>query len=250
MPRFLTSAEAKDAYLPVGQLSASLSLTDDLTLVGFWQYQWEETLLNPVGDFFGSDYFGPGAQFYRLAPGVIGNLPDQSFRVVNYAGEVEPDDDGQWGLGLRYQLNVNTEVGLYHYRYHDRVAALFFDFTGDTQYSSLKNVGRGTGAGNAPAFQLGYFDDIALQDTEVLAQESLTTLDSSGVFTFAPGQFDPDRDFLLDNELRQKRAQQNRAARAKLAEQAQLVNTEEFPGQRLVRENFETALVIKVTAER
>ena len=30
------------------------------------------------------------------------------------------------------------------------------------------------------------------------------------VVTFAPGRFDPDRDFLLDNELRQKLAQQNR----------------------------------------
>ncbi len=154
--------EAKDAYLPVGQVSASFSLTDDLTLVGFWQYQWEETLLSPVGDFFGNDYFGPGAQFYRLASGVVDRLPDQSFRVANYAGEVEPGDDGQWGLGLRYQLSQDTEVGLYHYRYHDRVAALFFDFTGNTRYSSLAGVGRGTGAGNAPAYQLGYFDDIAL----------------------------------------------------------------------------------------
>ena len=34
------------------------------------------------------------------------------------------------------------------------------------------------------------------------------------VFTFAPGQFDPDRDFLLDNELRQKAAQQNRDEQA------------------------------------
>jgi hypothetical protein len=30
------------------------------------------------------------------------------------------------------------------------------------------------------------------------------------VFTFAPGRFDPDSDFLLDNDLRQKAAQQNR----------------------------------------
>ena len=42
--------EAKDAYLPVGQVSASFTLTDELTLVGFWQYKWEETLLSPVGD--------------------------------------------------------------------------------------------------------------------------------------------------------------------------------------------------------
>jgi len=34
------------------------------------------------------------------------------------------------------------------------------------------------------------------------------------IFTFAPGGFDPDRDFLLDNDFRQKLVQQNRAAQA------------------------------------
>ena len=75
--------EAKESYLPVGQLSASLGLTDSLTVTGYYQYKWEKSRLNPVGDYFGSDYFGPGAQFYRLAPGAIGSLPDRSFAVAN-----------------------------------------------------------------------------------------------------------------------------------------------------------------------
>lgn len=74
--------EAKDAYLPVGQVSGSWSVNEDLALLGFYQYKWEETLLNPVGDYFGSDTFGPGAEFYRLAPGIIENLPDPQFRAV------------------------------------------------------------------------------------------------------------------------------------------------------------------------
>ena len=37
----------------------------------------------------------------RLAPGVISTLPDNSFRVANFAGEIKPRDSGQWGLGLR-----------------------------------------------------------------------------------------------------------------------------------------------------
>ncbi|MBS0467131.1 MAG: DUF1302 family protein, partial [Proteobacteria bacterium] len=154
--------EAKEAYLPVPQLSASLGLNDALTVTGYYQFKWRETRLNPVGDFFGSDYFGPGAQFMRLAPGVITSLPDHSFRVANFAGEIKPKDSGQWGLGLRYQVTDATELGLYHYRYHDRVGAMFFDFTGATNYSSFGRFGAQASPGSTPYYKLAYFNDIKL----------------------------------------------------------------------------------------
>lgn len=154
--------EAKDSYLPVGQVSASWSLNEDLALVGYYQYEWEKTQLNPVGDYFGSDTFGPGAEFYRLAPGVIANLPDQSFTAVNYAGELKPRDSGQWGLGVRYRITENTEVGLFHYRYHERIGSLFFDFSGTTQYSSLPRLARHSTVDAAPQYRLGYFEDVKL----------------------------------------------------------------------------------------
>jgi hypothetical protein len=154
--------EAKEGYLPVGQVSASFTASDALTFTGFYQYEWEKTRLNPVGDFFGSDFFGPGSQFMRLAPGVIGGLPDNSFMVVNFAGELKPRDSGQWGLGARWQVTDATEIGLYHYRYHDRVGAMFFDFTGDTTFSSYKRFARRASPESTPSFKLAYFDDIKL----------------------------------------------------------------------------------------
>ncbi|GGU76040.1 hypothetical protein GCM10009504_36610 [Pseudomonas laurentiana] len=154
--------EAKDSYLPVGQVSASWSLNEDLALVGYYQYEWEKTQLNPVGDYFGSDYFGPGAEFFRLNSGVINSLPDKTFTGVNYAGEVDARDSGQWGLGMRYRLTENTEVGLFHYRYHERVGSIFFDFSGSTQYSSLKSIGERSNTASAPAYRLGYFEDVEL----------------------------------------------------------------------------------------
>lgn len=159
--------EAKEGYLPVGQISASFTASDAFTFTGFYQYKWEKTRLNPVGDFFGSDFFGPGAQFMRLAPGVISNLPDNSFAVANFAGELKPSNSGQWGLGARWQITDATELGLYHYRYHDRVGAMFFDFSGDTTYSSYKRFGRRASPGHTPYYKLAYFDDIKLTGVSV-----------------------------------------------------------------------------------
>ncbi len=154
--------EAKEGYLPVGQLSAAFTLNDQITLTGFYQYEWEKTRLNPVGDYFGSDFFGPGAEFYRLAPGVISALPDKTYTGVNFAGEIDPRDSGQWGLGTRFQISEATELGLYHYRYHDRVGAMFFDFSGDTNYSSFDRFARQASPGSVPYYKLAYFDDIKL----------------------------------------------------------------------------------------
>ncbi|MQT74578.1 DUF1302 family protein [Pseudomonas helleri] len=149
--------EAKDSYLPVGQVSASWSLNENLALVGYYQYEWDKTQLNPVGDYFGSDTFGPGAEFYRLASGLVSSLPNGA--AVAYAGEKDPSNSGQWGLGVRYRITENTEIGLFHYRYNERIASLFFDFSGTTQYSSNKGIGH---SGDPMTYRLGYFEDVRL----------------------------------------------------------------------------------------
>jgi hypothetical protein len=149
--------EAKDSYLPVGQVSGSWSLNEDLALVGYYQYEWEKTDLNPVGDYFGSDTFGPGAEFFRLGSGQVSSLPNGA--AVAFAGDKDASDSGQWGLGVRYRITENTEVGVFHYRYNERVGSMFFDFTGTTRYSSLKNIGH---TGEAMTYRLGYFEDVKL----------------------------------------------------------------------------------------
>ncbi|WP_205341667.1 DUF1302 domain-containing protein [Denitrificimonas caeni] len=141
--------EAKDAYLPAGQVSFNLALNQHVTFTGFWQYKWEETLLNPVGDFFGSDFFGPGSERFLAPDGSV---------LATYGGTKKPGDKGQWGLGVRFNPDFNTEIGVYHYRYHDRTPSLFFDFTGNTDYSSAPDL-KASGAGT---YQFKYFEDIKL----------------------------------------------------------------------------------------
>ena len=154
--------EAKDAYLPVSQLSFTWALNDQLAFTGFYQLEWEKTRLNPVGDFFNTtDYFGPGSQFMRFVPGIISDLADlDGINGIRAARDEDPRDSGQWGLGVRWNVDFNTEIGFYHYRYHDRVASMFFDWTGDTRYSSLDTINKLDAAG--PVIKAGYFEDIKL----------------------------------------------------------------------------------------
>lgn len=144
--------EAKDAYLPIGQFSGIWTLNDSLALMAYYQYEWEESQLSPVGDYFNtSDIFGPGQQYFRFASG---NL--SPFTALNYDGEDEAKDSGQWGVGARYRLTESTEVGLFHTRYHERIGALFFSQGGDTVYSTLDGVVE------AGTYKLGYFEDVKL----------------------------------------------------------------------------------------
>jgi hypothetical protein len=53
------------------------------------------------------------------------------FVTVPYAGEISPSDHGQYGVGLKYQLTHDTDLGLYHLRYHSTLPAPVFTY-GDT----------------------------------------------------------------------------------------------------------------------
>ena len=138
----LPGSELREALLPVGLASLSVAPTDTLSLEAFYQLDWEETEIDPVGSYFSSiDYVGPGAreavvtQITRddqgswpgepLTPFIncdlgYGQLPppfqcsqteiggrrqldrDPDFASVLRGPDRTPDDSGQGGLALRY----------------------------------------------------------------------------------------------------------------------------------------------------
>ena len=59
----LPGSELREALLPVGLASMSVAPTDTLSVEGFYQLDWEETEIDPVGSYFSTtDYVGPGAK--------------------------------------------------------------------------------------------------------------------------------------------------------------------------------------------
>ncbi|WP_151670282.1 DUF1302 domain-containing protein [Nitrincola schmidtii] len=139
-------AELKEGLLPFGSVFASLGLTDNLTVEGFYQYKWEPTVVDGCGTYFSTnDFTSQGCDGIRVftelgQPLIDLTVNDQDYLNLasggqwavnginpiverNINGRREGSDDNQFGLGFRYfaeNLN-NTEFGLYFARYNSRL---------------------------------------------------------------------------------------------------------------------------------
>ncbi|MCF6434150.1 DUF1302 domain-containing protein [Pseudoalteromonas sp. MMG022] len=56
-------SEVKEAFIPVGMLWASLGITENITLEGFYQYDWHETRLPATGSYFSTNDFASANGF-------------------------------------------------------------------------------------------------------------------------------------------------------------------------------------------
>lgn len=127
-------SELREAYRPSGLVWGSFSVSKQLSLEGFYQYQWEETVIDPSGTYFStSDFAGKGGSHVFLAFGSFGDLgPDpfwvqpnlgRPFMGVPRAPDRKARNDGQYGLALRWFADklAGTEFGFYYVNYHSRL---------------------------------------------------------------------------------------------------------------------------------
>ena len=128
--------ELKDILLPEMQLSASLGLTRQWSLLGYYQFRSHPYELSPVGDYFSTtDVVGPGAEFIRLATGDAATAAK-----IPRGPDIDAKNSGQWGIGTRYLLTANTQVGLYYLQYHDRLPSVIINANGTYQVKYFENV--------------------------------------------------------------------------------------------------------------
>lgn len=137
----LPGAEIKDALLPLPMLVVSTNLTDALSAEAFYEFGWKRSEADPVGTFYSTTdaFFGYGsesviidlegnaaeplARLYNAYHRGTNPLDPVSSRVSNNKlDDVEPEDDGQFGLALRYMAESlnNTEFGFFFQNYHAR----------------------------------------------------------------------------------------------------------------------------------
>ena len=153
-------AELREALVAVPLVSAAVELPGNISVESFYQLDWQETVIDPVGTYFSvTDYVGSGAEkavipisdsicdqekrfcdeghgFGPLTPAINADLAaalpvplpaqstfDPAFLNVPRNPDLKPSDSGQWGMAVRYLaegLN-NTEFGFYYVNYHSRL---------------------------------------------------------------------------------------------------------------------------------
>lgn len=163
----LPGSEVKEVLVPVEALSFNLGLTDNLSMEAFYQWNWKETAIDPVGTYFSeTDLFADGGNtaystqpaliplgglYSGLSASGIGGL--QGGRTVDANGNIKvasigPDlnakNDGQFGIAFRYiaeELN-STEFGFYFVNYHAKEPTIYADL-GSYAGLNLNQVAQG-----------------------------------------------------------------------------------------------------------
>jgi hypothetical protein len=130
-------SELREAFRPLGTVWASFDLSENFSVEGFYQYEWDPIVIDPPGTYFSTnDFAGLGGETVYL---VFGSFPDSGvspwwmnppvdypFMGVPRGQTAEADDGGQYGLALRWFMPElgGTEFGLYYVNYHSRLPTI------------------------------------------------------------------------------------------------------------------------------
>jgi hypothetical protein len=151
-------AEIKEGLLPVALIYGNLGLPAGWSLEAFYQFKWEETVLDGCGTYFSTADFASKGCNELLAPDI--GFPDViTQNIMNVRKDPfvdEASDSGQWGIAARnYVEKVDTEFGFYYQRLHSRTPVINVRYTAAAALDSV--------LGGTPVpgwYQIAYPEDI------------------------------------------------------------------------------------------
>ncbi len=118
-------SELKEALRPLMMASASLNISEELSLEAFYLFDWERTRVDPPGTYFSTnDFVAKGGRKVYLGFGAIAD--SSALGSISRGEDREPGESGQYGVNLRYVAHGlgDTEFGLYYMNYHSRLPVI------------------------------------------------------------------------------------------------------------------------------
>ncbi len=134
----VAGAELREGLVPVGMVSGSISATENISFEAFYQYEWEETKIDPTGSYWSTnDFAGESGDRVMLGfgqwsdqgeswTGALFSDSDDRFNMVPRGKTIYADDNGQYGIAMRlFAPGLNdTEFGFFFVNYHSRLPVL------------------------------------------------------------------------------------------------------------------------------
>lgn len=171
-------SEVKEGLIPVNMFYLSQTVTDNLSAEGFYQLEWDQTVVDNCGTFFSQpDVIADGCQgnlaVLRTQGGLNGalaaaglpaaarnaalaaigqrgasfGLPDEGV-VVRRGADRDARDSGQYGFAVHYNYDpLATEFGAYYMNYHSRLPIFSGRGGPASAYSASGLVGQLVGNG-------------------------------------------------------------------------------------------------------
>lgn len=126
-------AEIKEGLIPVNMIYLSQAVSEDFSVEGFYQLEWDQTVTDNCGTFFattdvaadgctGNNRVGSPAiaplQPIAAANGIGFDVNSEGVSIPR-GGDRDARDSGQYGLALRWQTGA-VDYGFYMMNYHSR----------------------------------------------------------------------------------------------------------------------------------
>jgi len=180
-------AELREALKPVPRLWANLGATDKVSIEGFYQTHWTETIIDPVGSYFSSsDIAGKGAEQVILGFGSFPDNPAIQGTFVPRGDTKDAKDGGEYGIAMNYLTDDDLEYGFYFVNYHSRLPII------SANTGTIAGAQGGDYLGSANYF-LEYPEDIKILGTSFNTQIGASGISLQGELTYkidAPLQID------------------------------------------------------------
>lgn len=109
------NSQFKEVARPVGQISAQVQISPDLTLGAYYQAEWRKSRLPGVGSYFSfADFVDAGGEALILGPGA----------AVFRGNDIEAKNSGQGGVQARFKSG-DFEYGVYAAQFHDKMPQFY-----------------------------------------------------------------------------------------------------------------------------
>ncbi|MCK8667760.1 DUF1302 domain-containing protein [Pseudomonas azerbaijanoccidens] len=175
--------EIKEGQLPVEMVSFSFGLTDTTNLEGFYQYNWQPSVLDGCGTFFASsDAIQKGCGPLYLSQVLTDQQMQASGLYAPSRGNESPSDNGQFGFALRQMIPAlnDAEAAIYFINYHSRLPY----FTLDAKNTAVR--GTFPGGVQPPTYAAAFPEDIRLYGISLNGVEPNTGISLAGEVSYRP----------------------------------------------------------------